>query len=75
MTQYACFDGTKPDPKPILGWYDTGVVTYPSMPPASDLLALTAAQWAARLTGIWAVSGGELVSVSVNPLIPLSGGE
>jgi hypothetical protein len=31
------------------------------MPAASDLLELTPAQWAARMTGQWAVSNGALV--------------
>ena len=62
MTQYAAFDSTQPDPKPVTGWYDTGFATYPNLPVAANLLAMTQAQWAARLTGAWAVSGGTLVA-------------
>ena len=71
MTQYACFDSTRPDPKPILGWYDTAAVVYPVMPAAENLLVLTSTQWAERMAGIWGVVEGELVSVSANPLLPL----
>ena len=60
--QYASFNPTAAAPAPVLGWYDTGVAAYPNLPPAANLLALTPAQWAARLmTGQWAVSAGTLV--------------
>ena len=70
MTQYAYFDSTKPDPKPVTGWYDTGAVVYPNLPPAANLLPLTPAQWATRLTSQWAVSGGALVSYAP-PVVPV----
>lgn len=68
MAQYAWFDSSKPDPKPILGWIDTSSLFYPSPPPEGNLLEVTASQWIARLSNIWAVSGGELVAVAENPL-------
>lgn len=62
MTQYAAFDSTQSDPKPVIGWYDTGFATYPNLPVAANLLEMTPAQWAARMTGSWAVSSGALVA-------------
>jgi hypothetical protein len=70
MTQYASFDHTVSDPKPVKGWYDTGALTYPSLPASADLLELTSEQWAARLTGQWAVSGGALVPYTP-PVVPV----
>lgn len=60
----AQFDHTKPDPKKVVGWYDTTMFNYPAMPPTADLLELTADQWAGRLTNpdAWAVSGGALIA-------------
>ena len=62
MTQYAYFDASQPSPSPVIGWYDTAALHYPSLPAESNLLPLTAAQWGARLTGEWAVAGGALVA-------------
>lgn len=62
MTQYAQFDSTIASPSPVIGWYDTGVLTYPNLPSSSDLLELTSDEWNDRLTGFWAVSDGKLVS-------------
>lgn len=64
MTQYAAFNSSIPSPSPITGWYDTEFATYPNLPPASDLLEVTPAQWAARLENPsgWAVSNGALVA-------------
>jgi hypothetical protein len=63
MTQYAYYDHTQPAPQPVLGWYDTGLFDYSAaLPAAGDLLELTADQWNARLTGLWAVSSGVLVA-------------
>lgn len=61
MTQYAYFDAAKPSPSPVLGWYDTAALDYPNLPAASNLLAMTASQWAARFDGAWAVANGALV--------------
>lgn len=62
MTQYAYFDSTQSPPSPVLGWYDTAALSYPSLPSQSDLLELTSVQWSARLTGSWAVASGALVT-------------
>ena len=62
MTQFAQFDSTISAPSPGIGWYDTTELTYPSLPIPADLLAITPAQWAERMTGQWAVSGGALVA-------------
>jgi hypothetical protein len=71
MTQYAYFDATAPAPAPVIGWYDTVAFTYPNLPSTANLLALTAPQWAARLTGQWAISGGTLVAYTP-PAVPVS---
>lgn len=62
MTQYAYFDSTQEAPQPVLGWYDTGVFDYSSLPATNDLLVLTSTQWTNRLSGSFAVSGGALVA-------------
>lgn len=64
MALYAYFDSTKAAPSPVLGWYDTGFATYPSLPAAADLLEVTAAEWTAHMADPagWAVQDGALVS-------------
>lgn len=64
MTQYAQYNPSVTAPSPVTGWYDTGALTYPNLPPPNDLLAVTADQWNARLTNpsAWAVSAGALVA-------------
>ena len=63
MPKYARFDSTITEgPAPVLGWLDTDLVSYPSLPPDADLLEMTAEQWARRMKGCWAVEAGDLVS-------------
>ena len=64
MPQYAYFDATAPAPQPVIGWFDTDSRSYPVMPPAAELLALTASQWQGRLADPsgWAVQNGALVA-------------
>lgn len=64
MTQYAQYNPAVASPSPVTGWYDTGLFTYANLPPATNLLAVTAAQWSARLINPsgWAVSNGALVA-------------
>lgn len=62
MTQYAQYDSRAASPSPVIGWYDTGVISYPNLPSTSNLVILTSDQWAARLNGHWAVTGGNLVA-------------
>lgn len=54
MPLYARFD---PASSRVVGWYDTDETTYPTLPPASELLEVSAAEWAARLANPsgWAV--------------------
>jgi hypothetical protein len=67
MTQYVSFNSAQPDPKPITGSYDTAFATWPNMPPAVDLLALTPTQWAAYIANPngWVISGGAIVAATV----------
>ena len=69
MTQYANFDGAAPDPKQVTGWYDTDAVDYPNMPAPSDLLQVSAAQWDARMSRQWGVSGNTLVPWEPPPVV------
>jgi hypothetical protein len=62
MTQYAYYDPTVGPPSPVIGWYDTSAFMYPNMPPITRLLAVSQAQWAARMTGQWAVNNRSLVA-------------
>ena len=62
MTQYAYFNSATAAPSPVLGWYDTVEFTYANLPVSGDLLEVTAGQWAARMSGLWAVSSGTLVA-------------
>lgn len=70
--QYARFDHTQPAPRPVIGWYDTGLVDYgDTLPDAADLLEVTAEQWAARVEQLWAVdANGALVAGTPPPLSP-----
>ena len=69
MTQYAQYNPAL-SPAPVIGWYDTGVFTYPNLPPSTDLFEVTAAEWAARLSNPsgWAISNGALVAYT--PPVP-----
>jgi hypothetical protein len=60
--QYACYDSSVSGPSPVIGWFDTSALLYPNLPPRDNLLSMTQSQWDARLTGLWAVSGGVLVA-------------
>lgn len=73
MTQFAQYNPAVSAPSPVIGWYDTGELTYANLPPSSDLLAVTDAQWSGRLTNPsgWAVSAGELVAYTP-PVITLT---
>ena len=64
MPQYAYFDPDSPSPHPVLGWYDTEKLHYSSLPGGGNLIEMTPEQWAARLTGQWAVDRRSLVPYS-----------
>jgi hypothetical protein len=64
MTQYAYHDSSQPDPKPVIGWYDTELYRYQSLPDPSNLLEMSQEQWAKRQDGLWAVQSGTLVPYS-----------
>jgi hypothetical protein len=70
MAQYAQFNPATASPSPVMGWYDTAVFDYPNLPPATDLLEMTVEQWDARMTGLWAVSGGTLVAYTPPTIAP-----
>ena len=69
MTQYAQYNPAL-SPAPVIAWFDTDEFDYPNLPPASDLLEVTPAQWADRLTNPsgCAVSNGALVAYT--PPVP-----
>jgi len=60
MSFYAHFDPKIPDPKPVIGWYDTSAMRYPNLPPPEEMLELSPEDWAQRMSGQWAVVGGRL---------------
>ncbi len=66
MPQFAHFDHTVADPKPVTGWFDTDVFEYPNLPAAADLLEVTPAQWQARLSNPsgFVITGGALVAAA-----------
>ncbi|OYV43402.1 MAG: hypothetical protein B7X10_06400, partial [Burkholderiales bacterium 21-58-4] len=60
MTQYAYFNSSASGPQPVLGWYDTVAISYPTLPTDSDLLPVTTQQWVARMSQLWVVNNGTL---------------
>lgn len=61
MPKYAQFDPATPEPKPIIGWYDTDEFDYPNLPPPASLLELTLEQWDGRLSTPF-VQSGQLIA-------------
>lgn len=73
MTKYVEFDSSSPDPKPIVGWYDTEFANYLKFPCSSNLIEVTEAQWTQHMKdlriSIWTIQNGILVhSVPKPPL-------
>ena len=66
MPKLAQFDGSGR----VVGWYDTDAFNYPNLPAASELLVLTDAEWAGRLSdpSSWAVVNGALTAYVPPPL-------
>lgn len=64
MPKYAQFDATAPSPSPVLGWFDTDIFHYPNLPAASDLIELTASEWAIHFNepSGWSAKDGRLIS-------------
>jgi len=60
MPKYGSFNPSVPEPSPITGWYDTDFADYPNLP--TTLYEMNDDEWAARLNGFYAISGGQLVS-------------
>lgn len=63
MPKYAQFDWTVPDPSPVINWWDTDGITYPSLPDMRGMLQITDTEWNGRLANLngWAVSSNALV--------------
>lgn len=71
MTRYASFDSTAIPPAPVTGWYDTGLFTYPSLPPDFDLLEIDDDTfWDNRMTGLWGVTARTFVNITPTPSGP-----
>ncbi|WP_146122156.1 hypothetical protein [Burkholderia multivorans] len=65
MPRYAQFDPRQPDPKMVVGWYDTDEFNYPNLPDATHLIEMTDAQWNLHLTASpdgWAIINGKLTA-------------
>jgi hypothetical protein len=67
MPRYGYFNSGAPAPQPILRWYDTDALTYKTLPGTADLLAISDAEWDARMTQTWAVDNATLVPYSPPP--------
>jgi hypothetical protein len=66
MTQYAYYDHTITPTSPVIGWYDTAVFTYPSLPPMIDLIEVTDTDvWANRTSGQWGVNSGQVIPIII----------
>lgn len=61
MPKYAQFDPVISAPQQVIGWYDTEEFNYANLPPASNLLELTQAQWDMRFSTPF-ISGGQLIA-------------
>jgi len=75
MAYYAQFDPSIASPAPVIGWYNTTARKYPNLPPATDLLEITEADWLAHYANAdaWAVSNGALVAyTSPAPVLTLA---
>ncbi|WP_308721010.1 hypothetical protein [Komagataeibacter xylinus] len=60
---YASYDATAAQPTPVTGWYDVwGMSSISNVPEASAMIALTEAQWDARLPTGQGVQAGAIVS-------------
>ncbi|MGY6769524.1 hypothetical protein [Komagataeibacter sp. NFXK3] len=60
---YAAYDATAAQPTPVTGWYDVWSMNdVTAVPAASAMIALTEAQWAARLPTGQGVQAGAIVS-------------
>ena len=49
MPQYAQFISNSTSPCPVIGWYDTDKIAYPTLPSTENLFQVNAVQWAARI--------------------------
>ncbi len=67
MTQYAQYDPTISINSPVIGWYDIAAISYPSLPD-TGMLVVSGSQWAARITGLWAVTAGALVAYTAQAM-------
>ena len=63
MPIYAWFNSQALQPSPVLGYYNTDLFSYPTLPPSQDLLIISPSQWTSvqqNLNG-WAVENSQLV--------------
>ena len=63
MARFARFDPAAPAPAQVLGWYDTGLFNYASLPDPDAMIEMTDAQWDHRLEFPHGVAGGALVAM------------
>lgn len=63
--RYALLEG-----EAVIGWLDTDVVDYPSLPPDEHLVAVSDEQWEQRMASAWAVRNGAFVAAE-HPATPL----
>ncbi|HEY1441395.1 MAG TPA: hypothetical protein VGF65_11265 [Mycobacterium sp.] len=72
MPQYAQINPSDPD-RHVIGWYDTDLLDYPTLPPSEAMFQVTEAEWEGRManTAGWAVdASGRLIEHAAQPLEP-----
>lgn len=68
MPRFGRFDPRMPEPRPILGWYDTDAVRYPEgQPPEAERITVSDGVWEQHMNGAtFAVQRGRVVPVAGN---------
>ena len=69
MTYFAQYDPSASAPAKVIGWYNTSMRRYPNLPPATNLLEITEAEWQAHYANPdgWGISAGALVPYTPPP--------
>jgi len=70
MTRFAEYDPEAPSPQPVMGWYDTGILYYPNLPPLDHLVEATDEQWTGHFYNSYQVVNGELQEYTPPPYVP-----
>lgn len=70
---YAMYDTAAPQPTPVTGWFDTwNMGSIANVPPASEMIAVTADQWndtAFRLPAGKGIQGGKVIDYTAPAIV------